>query len=110
MPGRIEGVPSFNQLVSRRAHGASIETGPDINGEINQDTLQCPHCGMHWVPQPGSGRRRGYCFKCSGVLCGRGKCAAECIPQEAQVELIEAGMHWDQLIEHVRFHGWKPRR
>jgi hypothetical protein len=56
-------------------------------------TIQCVHCGQHWVPKPGSGIERGFCMNCNGPICGR-KCA-ECVPQEAQVENLEAGRPLD---------------
>lgn len=52
-------------------------------------TLQCCHCGTHWIPQPGSGRIRGWCSRCNGPVCGPG--CAECVPHERQIENIEAG-------------------
>lgn len=53
------------------------------------ETLQCVHCGNHWIKVPGSGRRRGYCMKCHGVTCGIKECD-ECIPFEAKLEVSEA--------------------
>ncbi len=52
-------------------------------------TLQCAHCGKHWIVVPGSGRVRGFCMRCNGPICGP-KCA-ECLPAEKQIENIEAG-------------------
>lgn len=45
---------------------------------------QCCHCGSHWVPQPGSGNRRGFCMNCSGDLCSD-KCAERCEPFEKKI-------------------------
>jgi hypothetical protein len=56
-------------------------------------TLQCVHCGGHWVPQPGSGRVRGFCQNCMGPVCGPG-CAA-CVPTEQLLENIEKGRPLD---------------
>lgn len=56
-------------------------------------TLQCAHCGGHWVPRPGSGRVRGWCQNCQGPVCGPG-CAA-CVPEEQLLENIEAGRPLD---------------
>lgn len=52
------------------------------------DTLQCVHCGGHWMPVPGSGRRRGWCYRCDGPLCGHDVCFT-CIPEEKWLELCE---------------------
>ena len=43
------------------------------------DTVQCVHCQRHWKVVPGSGRKRGWCFKCGGVTCGSKHCET-CIP------------------------------
>lgn len=51
------------------------------------DTLQCVHCGGHWVPRTGSGRVRGYCSRCNGPVCGR-KCAV-CVPLERWLDTVE---------------------
>ena len=52
-------------------------------------TLQCVHCGAHWIPSPGSGLVRGYCGKCHGPICGAN--CVECVPKEQQLENMEAG-------------------
>lgn len=52
-------------------------------------TLQCAHCGGHWIPAPGSGRVRGWCQRCAGPVCGPG--CAECVPAEQLLENIEHG-------------------
>lgn len=51
-------------------------------------TIQCGHCGCHWVPQPGSGKVRGICGKCHQPVCSR-ECGERCIPQEKLMEIIE---------------------
>lgn len=56
-------------------------------------TLQCCHCGGHWVPRPGSGTVRGFCQNCNGPVCGPG-CAA-CVPAEQMLENIEKGRPLD---------------
>jgi hypothetical protein len=56
-------------------------------------TLQCAHCGMHWVPAPGSGRVRGFCQNCNGFVCGPG-CAA-CVPLDLLLTNIEKGRPLD---------------
>ncbi len=67
--------------------GYSIQTG--LDEIIEEDTLQCVHCGMHWQVKPGSGNVRGFCGKCSGPICGP-KCL-ECVPIEQGLENLEAG-------------------
>ena len=52
-------------------------------------TLQCCHCAKHWVPQPGSGRVRGWCMNCNGPVCG--PACAKCVPIEQYLENVEKG-------------------
>ena len=54
------------------------------------DTVQCCHCGKHWVYRPGSGKRRGWCTKCGRVTCGDAMCDP-CVPIEVRLENREAG-------------------
>lgn len=58
-----------------------------MGGVTTADTLQCVHCGKHWMVKPGSGRVRGYCFRCGGPICG--PCCVECVPYERQIEMLE---------------------
>ena len=54
------------------------------------DTVQCVHCGRHWVWKHGSGKRRGWCTKCNGITCGHPGCDA-CVPIEQRLSNREAG-------------------
>lgn len=72
-----------------REDGLIIITDCGHDGVIHQPTIQCRHCGCHWVPQPGSGNVRGFCARCNGPVCGP-KCAA-CVPVEVMLENLEAG-------------------
>lgn len=60
------------------------------------DTLQCVHCQAHWVVQPGSGRKRGFCVRCMGPTCGHPQCDA-CVPFEKWLESVEAGIPLEQM-------------
>lgn len=60
-----------------------------LDGNQVADTIQCVHCGRHWVPIKGSGRVRGFCMKCNGMVCGRKTCHT-CIPSEKRLEIREA--------------------
>lgn len=62
-----------------------------VDGVQVADTLQCVHCGGHWIPQRGSGMIRGFCRNCMGPVCGPG--CARCVPAERQLELIEQRGH-----------------
>jgi hypothetical protein len=72
----------------RTEHGVITITEPD-KPVIEAATLCCCHCGKHWVPQPGSGRIRGFCQNCCGPVCGPG--CADCVPVEQYLENIEQG-------------------
>jgi len=77
-----------------REAGTLIISDPGSDRPILETkTLQCVHCGRHWVPRPGSGITRGYCLRCNGPVCGPG--CAECVPAEQQLENIEGGRPLD---------------
>ena len=78
----LDGEPEF----SRKQHGALISNGIEV-----ATTLQCPHCGGHFISYKGSGIQRTYCLKCSGVTCGRPECY-ECFPIEKQLDMAEKGL------------------
>ena len=78
----MDGQPEFVQ----RPSGHIIVDGQEV-----AHTLQCVHCGMHWVPIKGSGRLRGFCNKCSGVLCGNDLCMRYHVPKEAQLDFADGG-------------------
>ena len=65
----------------------SLSTG--VYEEVGQ-ALQCPHCQMIWQLQPGSGKVRGFCFRCNAATCGKQGCDARCEPWEAQLERMES--------------------
>ncbi len=48
----------------------------DASGRTTReaDSLQCVHCDLHWIVEPGSGRRRGWCHNCGGPHCGSQGC------------------------------------
>lgn len=66
-----------------RAHGAVIVDGSEV-----ASTLQCCHCGGHFVSIRGSGKRRGFCLRCMAVTCGQAQCDV-CLPFERQLEMME---------------------
>lgn len=75
---------------------------------LEASTLQCCHCGRHWVPRPGSGNTRGFCFKCNRPVCGP-KCA-ECVPIEQLLENIEAGRPDEYTPTRAPVKLWLPGR
>lgn len=66
-----------------RPHGHIIIVGD--GPVIEADTLQCVHCGGHFIVRPGSGRQRGFCMRCNGVTCGHESCNA-CNPFQKLVD------------------------
>ena len=67
----------------RREHGGIL-----IDGQQVASTLQCPHCGGHFISRRGSGHRRTFCMNCKAVTCGHPACDP-CIPWEKKMEFIE---------------------
>lgn len=53
----------------RQPHGLIF-----VNGKEVATTLQCPHCGGHFVSRKGSGHRRTFCLKHMAVTCGAPAC------------------------------------
>lgn len=69
------------KLTLLRPHGAILADGHEV-----ADLLQCGHCQYTWQVQPGSGRRRGFCYRCMRVTCNRPEkpeCQIECTPFDA---------------------------
>ena len=69
----------------RRANGAIIVDGVQV-----ADTMQCCHCGGHFIPVRGSGTRRGFCLACGQVTCGLPGCD-EHMPFEKKLDEYERG-------------------
>ena len=77
-------------MLRKTDHGMIVLTDPGSDkGIVRSATIQCAHCGGHWVPQPGSGRIRGWCGQCAGPVCGPG--CEKCVPVEQYLENIEKG-------------------
>lgn len=71
-----------------RPHGQL--TAMHLDGSLEErDVLTCAHCGYTWAVVPGSGRKRGWCRRCSAALCGKPACMAGCLPEEARLEHME---------------------
>lgn len=73
----------------KREAGLLTIYDPDCDAPLQeQATVQCVHCGGHWVPHPRSGTTRGFCMRCNGFICGPG-CADKCVPVEQYLENLE---------------------
>ena len=82
-----------------KSHGVIV-----VNSQCVADTLQCPHCGAHFVSRPGSGARRFKCFPCDAITCGNPQCDIH-VPVEAKLEYIEqgkVGKYKEALVELVK--------
>ncbi len=60
-----------------------------IDGSEVACTIQCVHCGKHWVPVKGSGRRRGFCMMCNGPVCGDKACIETCLSWQKKLDIEE---------------------
>ena len=90
LPGQYQ--PPGNILVTNTQTGEVIE---------ELDSFICSHHGGIEFIKPGSGKKRGFCFSCFDLTCGREKCK-ECRPFEAWLEAMEATGHnrkrlWDRM-------------
>ncbi len=83
---------TFQYSAGRHVKGYIQISEPD-KPMVEQETLQCVHCQKHWVVQPGSGIRRGWCFRCMGPSCGKQNCETKCVPAERMIEEIEGKLH-----------------
>jgi hypothetical protein len=61
-----------------------------IDGHETAETMQCVHCGRHWIRRRNSGKMMGYCMNCGGVFCPDSKCR-ECLHFKKKLELYEQG-------------------
>ena len=88
--------PAFLQ---RTAFGGRVKGHIEISGPLlpgqdtGADTLMCVHCQYHWIIQPGSGMKRGWCGRCGGPTCGKRPCETRCMPFEKALEILESGGH-----------------
>jgi hypothetical protein len=94
-----------------RPDGLLITTPDDGSPEQQLDTVQCVHCGRHWVYTRAVLEAirggLGFCQRCNGITCGQA-CQA-CVPQEQQLDNIEAGrLDWREYRPIVA--GWLPTK
>lgn len=76
------GNPYGDAAALRRPSGGII-----VDGRHVADTVQCVHCGGHFVMRKGSGITRGWCRNCQGMVCGP-SCAA-CVPLERKLDALD---------------------
>lgn len=74
---------------------------PKLNKKIEGETRMCAHCQMKWLYKMGSGKRRGFCKRCNGLLCGKDLCMRYCIPYIDKIEAIEKGQNLTELLSSM---------
>ncbi len=74
-----------NSVSERNPSGTIIIDGQDV-----ANTMQCCHCGKHFISVRGSGKIRGFCTCCMQITCGATECNP-CIPFERKVDEYEKG-------------------
>jgi len=78
-------------------YAGEVTIDPHDGGPIERrPILACGHCDYHWVPEPGSGRIRGFCMLCGKLVCGRPYCRKlGCTHWEQRLDNLEAGKPLD---------------
>ncbi len=88
IPGdRPESLEAFNKREygdaqhERKPHGIIFADGKEV-----AVTLQCPHCGGHFMSRKGSGHRRIFCMYHMAVCCGQEGCP-ECPKLAGEIKM-----------------------
>lgn len=91
---------NLNRLLTRHASGEFAEVQ---DGKVLREgqTLTCAHCGRVWEVQPGSGRPRGWCWKCHAPTCGAPGCTI-CLPRAQQIITVEQRLDLWRKMEDWR--------
>lgn len=64
-------------MIHGERESAYSQTIDEFGNKVERVMMQCVHCQFMWEYKRGSGRERGYCYKHSGLLCGRPECIFE---------------------------------
>ena len=94
----------FLQRTARKVSGYGLLTDPDaLHGIVEEtETVNCCHCQFIMHIRPGSGTKRGFCFMCNAVTCGKPGCMSGCTPFEKRLEEVEAQARFYHLIDELR--------
>jgi hypothetical protein len=89
-------IDDLRHEIDHQYDNAKFEAKPHglvfVDGKEVASTLQCPHCGEHFVSRKGSGIRRAWCPACRAVTCG----AHQCDPCQPFVK--ELGMSQGRMV------------
>ena len=81
---------NFLELVSKNPPGFYELREKETDKLLGEgEVRQCCHCRGTWMFRKGSGRRRGYCYLCQRITCGKPICDM-CYTQEQRLDDIEA--------------------
>ena len=86
----------------KKAAAYSVGDLPEKDRAEEADWLQCRHCQYSFKVMPGSGEKRGYCWSCQGVTCGKAMCEQHCggtLHFMRKIEAIEARGRWLASLE-----------
>ena len=74
----LPGVDDVKTHTEKHYGDAKYERQPDgmifVNGREVGVTMQCCHCGQHFLSIRHSGTRRGFCLGCMHITCGAEAC------------------------------------
>ena len=95
----FRGLP-YSGVSSSQENGQMSFTSAD--GIEEYSTLMCVHCQFHMRVRIGSGKDRGFCMRCMGVLCGKKRCLEHCEPFARAIERMEGRLSlaakMDQMV------------
>ena len=78
------------------SHSKAGELHATIKGSDRHSSLplvRCVHCGFRWLHGQKTGRVRGFCQNCNGLVCGRQCCVSQgCVSEEQRLLNCEAGL------------------
>lgn len=86
----------------RNTSGYSIITDPYTGAVDEGETLSCCHCQFTWIVKPGSGAKRGWCFRCNKPVCGKQGCLEHCTPFEKALEEMENRDRFHRQLDKLR--------
>lgn len=94
---------AFLERSPKHATGYFVVTDGETGGVVDEgETLMCAHCQKHWRVRPGSGVKRGWCFRCGGPTCGKKACDTGCTPWELALEVMESRLSLAAALHRIK--------